>query len=164
MGFLPTYQPYVDRVIEHLGGKDFRETAEEELIARFHKALMPYSRDNFKAELRGDRIVIHDMLWFDSFVCDDRLQFSGDSERNLNSLCAGVIFGLTESLNGGVNYIAGCNRRDVDVSRFYDLISGPVSVKFFKNHRVDFKFENAAAAERCWKKLRLDTLKKTGDE
>ena len=165
MGFIPTYQPYVDMVIGHLGGKGFRETAEEELIARLHKVLMPYSRDNFKAELRGDKIVIPDMLWFDSCFVDTRLQFSGSSEHNLGALCAGVVFGMTDSLNGGINYIAGFDRRDVDVSRWYDLISGPVSVKFFKNHRVDFKFENAVAAEQCWKKLRLDTFKNTdGDE
>ena len=164
MGFMPTWQPYVDQVIGHLGGKGFRETAEEELIARLHKVLMPYSRDNFKAELRGDKIVIPDMLWFDSCFVDTRLQFSGSSEHNLGALCAGVIFGMTDSLNGGINYIAGFDRRNVDVSRWYDLISGPVSVKFFKNHRVDFKFENATAAERCWKKLRLDTLKTSGDE
>ncbi len=35
MGFRPVYQTYVDMVIEHLGGKSFRETAEEELLARF---------------------------------------------------------------------------------------------------------------------------------
>lgn len=37
MGFRPVYQTYVDAVIEHLGGKSFRETAEEELLARFLK-------------------------------------------------------------------------------------------------------------------------------
>ena len=30
MGFRPVYETYVDAVIEHLGGKSFRETAEEE--------------------------------------------------------------------------------------------------------------------------------------
>ena len=37
MEFRPVYQTYVDMVIEHLGGKSFRETAEEELLARFLK-------------------------------------------------------------------------------------------------------------------------------
>ena len=35
MGFRPVYDTYVDVVIEHLGGKSFRETAVEELLARF---------------------------------------------------------------------------------------------------------------------------------
>ena len=33
MGFRPVYGTYVDVVIEHLGGKSFRETAVEELLA-----------------------------------------------------------------------------------------------------------------------------------
>ena len=37
MGFRPVYQTYVDMVIEHLGGKSFRETAEEELLYRFQE-------------------------------------------------------------------------------------------------------------------------------
>ena len=41
MGFRPVYQTYVDMVIEHLGGKSFRETAEEELLARFLKTVQP---------------------------------------------------------------------------------------------------------------------------
>lgn len=41
MGFRPVYQTYVDTVIEHLGGKSFRETAEEELLARFLKTVQP---------------------------------------------------------------------------------------------------------------------------
>ena len=41
MGFRPVYQTYVDTVIEHLGGKSFRETAEEELLAHFLKAVQP---------------------------------------------------------------------------------------------------------------------------
>jgi hypothetical protein len=165
MGFMPTYQTCVDAVIAHLGGKGFRETAEEELIARFHKVLMPYSPSNFKAELRGDRIVIPNVLRFDSYIINNMLSLSWNSETDLSHLCAGIIFGTMGSLNGGVNYIADYDRHDVDVSRWYSLIGGSVSVKFFKNHRVDFKFENAAAAERCWKKLRLDTIKpKTDNE
>ena len=41
MGFRPVYETYVDTVIEHLGGKSFRETAEEELLSRFLKVVQP---------------------------------------------------------------------------------------------------------------------------
>ncbi len=163
MGFLPIYQTYVDMVIAHLGGKGFHETAEEELIARFHDKVTGY-RDKLKAELKGDKIVIPDIIWLD---CTYRgcLRLNWDSVCNLSKLCAGLIFGTTGSLNGVVSYISGFDSENVDVSRWYEMISGPVSVKFFKNHRVDFKFKDAAAAERCWKKLRLDTFKNTdGDE
>jgi len=165
MGFMPVYQTYVDAVIEHLGGKGFHEVAEDELIARFHKVVKPHYR-TFKSELRGDKIVIPDVLWYDTYTFDDLLRLSGEAECDLNALCAGIMFGVTGSLNGGVNFLSEYNRRDIDVSRWYVFnIGEPVSVKFYKNRRVDFKFENAGAAERCWKKLRLDTLKITdGDE
>ena len=165
IGFRPVYESYVDHVIAHLGGKGFRETAEEELIARLHKVLMPYSRDNFKAELKGDKIVIPNILCFSKYSWDNTLQLTGSSERDLNDLCAGIIFSMTESLNGGINYLVGFDRENVDVSRWYNLISGPVSVKLFKNCRLDVKFKDAGAAGRCWKNLRLDTLEApTGDE
>lgn len=41
MGFRPVYETYVDAVIEHLGGKSFRETAEEELLSRVQKVVKP---------------------------------------------------------------------------------------------------------------------------
>ena len=41
MGFRPVYDTYVDVVIEHLGGKSFRETAVEELLARLNKVVRP---------------------------------------------------------------------------------------------------------------------------
>ena len=77
MGTMPTYQPHVDAVIAHLGGKGFRETAEDELIGRFHKVLMPYSCNNFKAELKGDKIVIPHVLSFSNFSWNNKLQLTG---------------------------------------------------------------------------------------
>jgi hypothetical protein len=41
VGFRPVYQSYVDLVIEHLGGKSFRDTAEEELVNQFLSAVKP---------------------------------------------------------------------------------------------------------------------------
>lgn len=55
MGFRPVYQTYVDTVIEHLGGKSFRETAEEELLARFLKTVQPSRWSKVKPELKRTR-------------------------------------------------------------------------------------------------------------
>lgn len=55
MGTLPTYQTHVDSVIAHLGGKDFRATAEEELIARFNNVVDPGLRGKFEAELKENK-------------------------------------------------------------------------------------------------------------
>lgn len=41
----PNYLSYVDQVIEHLGGRNFRETAEEEIIGRLHNTILgPYKK------------------------------------------------------------------------------------------------------------------------
>ena len=48
MGFRPVYETYVDAVIEHLGGKSFRETAEEELLSRVQKVVKPAYWTNVK--------------------------------------------------------------------------------------------------------------------
>ena len=41
MGFRPQYMTHVDTVIEHLGGRSFRKTAEDELIKRFLQLVKP---------------------------------------------------------------------------------------------------------------------------
>ena len=66
MGFRPVYQTYVDMVIEHLGGKSFRETAEEELLARFLKTVQPSRWSKVKPELKKDKITFPDIVSWDS--------------------------------------------------------------------------------------------------
>jgi hypothetical protein len=166
VSFLPEYQTYVDAIIGHLGGKGFRETAEEELIARLHGVVASRFSKRVKAELKGDRIAFPDVLWYENYNWQKELHLNWNSVNDLNALCAGVIFGTTGGLGGNMDFIVDYKRTDVDVSRWYGLnISESVSAKFYKNHRVDFKFASATMAERCWKKLRLDTFKTPdGDE
>lgn len=57
MGSRPVYGTYVDVVIEHLGGKSFRETAVEELLARVARVVKPSCWSKVKTELKKDRIV-----------------------------------------------------------------------------------------------------------
>jgi hypothetical protein len=164
IGFLPTYQTYVDAVIEYLGGKSFCEIAEEELLSRFHNVVLPHYRRKLSAELKGDKIVFSDILRFESYSWQETLHLTNSASDSLNTLCAGIMFGMTGSLTGGTDFIAGYNRTEIDVSRWYGMnTAGSMSVKFFKNGRVDFRFESADAAERCWKKLRLDTFKAVAD-
>ena len=66
MRFRPVYQTYVDMVIEHLGGKSFRETAEEELLARFLKTVQPSRWSKVKPELKKDKITFPDIVSWDS--------------------------------------------------------------------------------------------------
>lgn len=56
MGFRPQYMTHVDTVIEHLGGRSFRKTAEDELIKRFLQLVKPNRWSKVKPELKGDKI------------------------------------------------------------------------------------------------------------
>lgn len=70
MGFRPVYGTYVDAVIEHLGGKSFRETAVEELLARVAKVVKPSCWSKVKTELKKDKIVFPEIIRFDDFTCN----------------------------------------------------------------------------------------------
>lgn len=67
MGFRPVYGTYVDAVIEHLGGKSFRETAVEELLARVAKVVKPSCWSKVKTELKKDKIVFPEIIRFDDY-------------------------------------------------------------------------------------------------
>jgi hypothetical protein len=163
-GFRPLYQSYVDLVIEHLGGKSFRDTAEEELVNRFLGTVKPNRWSKVKPELKKDKIVFPDVISFDSFWTD-RNKMHYNYRNNLENLCAGIAFGADNSLQGSSSMIIWFNDNDVDVSKPYTLTTtGAEEMKFFKNGRIDVKFKDAKTAEACFRKLRLDTIELQNDD
>ncbi len=70
MGFRPQYMTHVDTVIEYLGGRSFRKTAEDELIKRFLQLVKPNRWSKVKPELKGDKIFFPNIVIFDSFYHD----------------------------------------------------------------------------------------------
>lgn len=53
----PVYTSYVDLVIDHLGGRSFRTTAEEEILSRFLELVTPARWATTKPELKGNKII-----------------------------------------------------------------------------------------------------------
>ena len=161
MGFRPVYQTYVDTVIEHLGGKSFRETAEEELLARFLKTVRPSHWSKVKPELKNDRIILPNILRFDDFYIQHcqkyHLCYSYDG--NLENICEGVAYGADDILNGSSKIIMGFDSHDVDISQWYNLtLSNAEQIKFYKNGRIDIRFKDSQAAGNCYRRLRLDEI------
>lgn len=161
MGFRPVYQTYVDMVIEHLGGKSFRETAEEELLARFLKEVRPSRWSKVKPELKKDKITFPDMVSWDSI----HLEYHGEYEVSYNSgrkieiFCEGIAYSSDDVITGSTGIISGFNSRDVDISRWYDLTTtNAEQIKFYKNGRIDIRFKDSIAAELCFKRLHLDEI------
>ena len=131
MGFRPVYDTYVDVVIEHLGGKSFRETAVEELL-RFDDFSMQYNQRN-------------------------RISYNYGGE--LETLCAGIAYGADDILNGNSKMIIRFDDNDISVTDWYDLTTtNAEQIRFYKNGRIDVRFKDSAAAESCFKRLHLDEI------
>lgn len=160
MGFRPVYETYVDAVIEHLGGKSFRETAEEELLSRFLKVVQPSCWSKVKPELKKDKITFPEILRFDEFYLSyNRNQIHYNYKGNIETFCEGIAFGADDTIHGSSRMIVGLHEDDVDVSRWYDLTTtNAEQIRFYKNGRIDVRFKDSAIAESCFKRLRLDEI------
>lgn len=155
----PSYLSYVDQVIDHLGGRNFRETAEEEIISRFHtKLLGPYKK---MPELKNGKIIFYDIIRFDDFYAKNYQQYNvSNSFRNeLESLCEGIAWAGNDSLNGNTNMIQAFNSDRVDITQPYSIHAGEAEkMKFYKNGRIDITFSSKETAEAAYKKLRLHKI------
>jgi hypothetical protein len=159
MGFRPVYGSYVDLVIEHLGGRSFRDTAEEELINRFLSVVKPNRWSKVKPELKKDKIAFPDVVRFDDFWTD-RNKMHYNYQKELEEFCSGIAFGADNSLSGNSNMIIWFESNNIDISKPYTLTTtNAEEMKFFKNGRIDVKFKDTKSAELCFRKLRLDTLR-----
>lgn len=167
MGKRPVYTTYVDRVIEYLDGRSFRTTAEEEIIRCFLKVVNPDRWVVSKPELRGRKILFPSIVSYDGFYLKwhhcHRMAY-GTASR-LDTFCKGIMLGAEERLDGSRKSIAELDTDDVDLTRWYDTATeSGVQFQFFKNGRIDVKFKDAAAAEACFRRLRLHELRLHNDD
>ena len=161
MGFRPVYQTYVDSVIEHLGGKSFRETAEEELLARFLKTVRPSRWSKVKPELKKDKITFPDIVYWDSIHLEyhGEYEFSYDCRNKVNIFCEGIAYGSDDLINGSTGMVIGLDERNVDITQWYCLTTDNArQIKFYKNGRIDIRFKDSPAAENCYRRLHLDEI------
>lgn len=166
MGDRPVYMTYVDRVVEHLGGRSFRATAETEILERFLNLVRPGRWAKSKPELKGCKIAFPDIVSYDDFYfkCYRSHHMAYGFQSGLDTFCEGVLLGANERLDGSRQSILGLNTDDVDLTRWYDTATGSgIQLQFFKNGRIDVKFKDAAAAETCFRRLCLHELRLHND-
>ena len=157
--FRPNYLSYVDRVIDHLGGRGFRETAEEELIRRFHETVL--GRYKKMPELKNNKIIFYDAVRFDDFYYQNYQQYrlSYSYQSGLNTFCEGIALTGNDSLNGSARIISGLNTDYMNITEPYSLFSGEAEkMKFYKNGRIDVHFSSKATAEAAYKRLQLNKV------
>uniref|UniRef100_A0AB33IP57 Uncharacterized protein n=1 Tax=Prevotella sp. GTC17253 TaxID=3236793 RepID=A0AB33IP57_9BACT len=162
MGFRPDYATYVDMVIEHLGGRSFRTTAEEELLIRFHRTVHKCRWSPEVPELKNCKISFPNILSFDDFYStnynQNRLHYNYRTD--LETFCSGILFGSDDLLCGSSDMILNFNEDNIDVSSWYDLTTANAEqIRFFKNGRIDIRFKDREAAQACYGRLRLGDIK-----
>lgn len=162
MGFRPEYMTYVDAVIGHLGGRSFRQTAEDELLRRFLQLVRPGRWNKVKPELKGDKISFPNIVGFDDFYYSNygKNHIHYNYSDRIATLCEGIAFGSDNLLCGDERMVMRLDKDDVDVSGWYDLTTtNATGMKFFRNGRVDVRFIDRETASRCFSRLRLDGIR-----
>lgn len=162
MGFRPVYDTYVDAVIEHLGGKSFRDIAEEELINRFLQIVTPSCWSKVKPELKKDKITFPDIVRWNNIHLEfhHEYEFEYGSRQKVDMFCEGIAFGADDVLCGDIGMIVGLQERDVDISGWYNLTTiNAEQIKFYKNGRIDVRFKDVMAAQSCFNRLRLGAIR-----
>lgn len=155
----PVYQTIVDHVLDHLGGKTFRQKAEEEIIGKFLERVKPWNCDKSKPEIKGDKIIFPRAARYSDYSWGRINEMGWENYRDFNDFIAGLMLGSMNILNGHAGHIQDFDRENIDFDRWYNLtINGAVTMKLYKNGRVDVKFRDKESAELCYSRLKLETL------
>ena len=154
-GFRPDYMSCVEIVFDHLGGRGFREKAEDEIIDRCLETVRKY-RNEMQPKLKGQTISFTAMFRFSDYT-PDRICY--EDVRKISNLCTALALFGDQRLNGEIDIIQQFDADKVDTSRWYDLTTSDAEqIRFYKNGRIDVRFANHHAAQLCFHQLRLDTL------
>ena len=111
--------------------------------------------------MKKDKIIFPEIIRFDEFSMqyNQRNRISYNYGGGLETLCAGIAYGADDILNGNSKMIIRFDDNDVSVTDWYDLTTvNAEQIRFYKNGRIDVRFKDSAAAESCFKRLRLDEI------
>lgn len=154
-GFRPDYMSCVETVIDHLGGRSFRNKAEDEIIDRCLNTVRQYKYEK-QPKLKGQTITFTEVFRFSD---QPPGHISYEEASKITSLCTALALFGDQRLNGDIGIIQQFDKDKVDTSRWYDLTTSDAEqIKFYKNGRIDVRFASSSAARQCFHQLRLDTL------
>lgn len=155
-GTHPTWEDTVQDVIAHLGGRSFRDTAEDEIINRLHNMVTGW-RGQLRARLTGRTISLIDQLGYSDYTpC--RMDYS--YRQKLDQMTNAMLLGAERRIDGGIGSIRGLNTDYTIFGEWYETDSEVIDgVKFYKNGKIDFRFRDTQSASDCWAYLRLDQIK-----
>ena len=76
-----------------------------------------------KPELKKDKITFPDIVSWDSIHLEyhREYEFSYDCGRKVDIFCEGIAYGADDVINGSSGMVIGLDRRDVDITEWYNL-------------------------------------------
>lgn len=88
-----------------------------------------------KPELKKDKITFPEIVYWDSIHLEyhREYEFSYDSGRKVDIFCEGIAYGADDVINGSTGMVIGLDRRNVDITRWYNLtLTNAEQIKFYK--------------------------------
>lgn len=158
--YRPVYMSYIDIVINHLGGKSFRQKAEDEITGRL-LALYPDGGWKKPPVQKSKAITFYNIISFSSSHWEYYKEYQLDYSyaQNLEILCAALALFGDGRLNGGTRVIRDWKQDNISITDWYKLSTiKPIEMKFFKNGRIDVRFDSQNEAIECFNRLKLNTL------
>lgn len=157
LNFQPLYTTYVDIVIGHLGGRCFRETAEDEVLMRF-KSVVTKNWSDKSPELKNKKITFYDIYRFDGYYFQyQQNKISYNYTKEIELFCEGIALFCDDRLGGNSKIISQFNSDNVDISEAYNLnTTTDITMKFYKNGRIDVCFQDQETAQRCFYRMKLN--------
>ncbi|MEG0500100.1 MAG: hypothetical protein RR550_03145, partial [Rikenellaceae bacterium] len=150
---------YVDIVIGHLGGRCFRETAEDEVLNRFHDVVIPNWSDK-NPELKNNKITFYNIYRLDGYYFQyQQNKICYNYTKEIDLFCEGIALFCDDRLGGNSKIIQNFNSDNVNISEPYSLnTTTDLKMKFYKNGRIDVCFEDKATAQRCFYRMKLNDV------
>lgn len=153
----PRWEDVVQKVIAHLGGRTFYDTAKDEMKNNFLNDVKKY-KGGHNVSVKSKVITIHNAIYvYDRFDGTSYIDYG--SARKLEQFLQYLILCADDQIIDTSSAIQGLDTLHTDFSRWYDTASNSIeSVKVYKNQRIDFRFKTASAALACYNKLGLEVL------
>lgn len=137
------YEDILEQIFIQLGGRTFMERAVDELKEKCHKAAWDTSSRIQKYEVKGDTIRFPYACRFDDWL--------GRPKWSLNDGMKDILRGVSHFETGqfeyyppGISVLLGWDDKDESVFEF--SCEKVISLRMFKNRRVDLKFSSKAYA------------------
>jgi hypothetical protein len=144
----------IDNIIQQ-SGTDLTEAGKMQIITTFQKN---FFRPSKQPLLKNNKISLPNYFFLRSALMSDEMSLEYN-DRDVSILLDAIALFLFDTTNKTEIFIAQLEewKQNIDFSKFYSL-QNDVSIKFFKNRRIDIAFNETEMAEKFWEKFQLENI------